>query len=120
MWKLGIGAARASSSQHFTDLELATAIHALDQRARRPTLRDRRVHIARVRTTRGNLETVSGPISKVTLAEHLWPVLDRKISRAEARGTGTRIPIVRVLDQATDLAREYLRRNMVIPLTRAD
>jgi hypothetical protein len=100
---------------HFTDRELADAIHALDSRRRRPSLPRLLDLIAEARTEHRNLESL-GAFSKVGLAESLWPVLERKIVLATKRKTVDRIPIVAVLDRATDLAREFPRRNVVIPL----
>lgn len=105
---------------HFTDHQLASAIAQLDHRDRQPALRDRARQIGRVRSRRGNIASVMGGASKVALADELWPVLQRKIERAQQRKTETRIPIVRILDRATDLARELPRRNMVIPLYEAN
>jgi hypothetical protein len=104
---------------HFTDRQLATAIASLDRRERQPTLTDRIGHVARVRAQRANLDQVLHRTSKPDLADELWPLLERKIRRAMGTRTEARIPIVRVLDRATHLAREMPRRNFVIPLRRA-
>lgn len=102
---------------HFTDLELAKAIAAFDERPRQPGLAERRSHIAKLRARRANIDKALEPWgNKVDLAEALWPVLLAKIARAEKHGTVGRIPIVRVLDRATDLANEFPRGNIVIPL----
>lgn len=100
---------------HFTDREIASAIHALDSRRRRPTMPQLVELVAEARAEQRNLESL-GAFSKVALAESLWPVLERKIVLATKRKTADRIPIVAVLDRATDLAREFPRRNVVIPL----
>lgn len=105
---------------HFTDRQLASAIARIDRRKRQPDLADRVEHVKRVRAANGNLKKVLGRTSKLELAEQLWPVLEAKIDRAVVRKTEERIPIVRVLDRATDLARELHRRNVVIPLAHAD
>jgi hypothetical protein len=100
---------------NFTDHQLARAIDAVDTRKRQPSMA-RRVELVRdARDRRGRLDDL-GVGSKTDLAEELWPVLKRKVQLAERRGTVERIPIVRVLDRATDLAREFPRRNVVIPL----
>lgn len=100
---------------NFTDREIANAIHALDSRSRRPEL-PRLVRLVKeARAEQRNLESL-GAFSKVTLAESLWPVLERKIEQRTKRGTVDRLPIVALLDRATDLAREFPRRNVVIPL----
>jgi hypothetical protein len=100
---------------NFTDRELATAIHSLDSRPRRPDLPRLRGLVSEARTEKRNLQSL-GAFSKVTLAESLWPVLERKIEQRRKRGTVDRIPVVALLDRATDLARELPRRNVVIPL----
>ena len=104
---------------HFTDRQLALAMEAVDRRVRQPARHTRIQAIRAVRSNRGNLEQVIGHASKVELAEALWHVLERKIQRAQTRNTEARIPIVRTLDLATDLAHEFPRRNLVIPLQRA-
>ena len=101
---------------HFTDRQLAGAIARLDDRPRQPSLSERTSQVGRLRTSRGNINNLIGWTSKLDLADELWPVLERKIRRAEQSKTEGRIPIVRVLDRATDLARELPRRNVVIPL----
>jgi hypothetical protein len=103
---------------HFTNIEIATAAAALDRRRRQPTLAKRVEIVAKLRAERGNLNKMLGPISKVALADELWPVLEAKIERALARGTERRIPIVRAVHQAYALATEYPRRNLVIALER--
>jgi hypothetical protein len=101
---------------HFTDRQLVTATAGLDTRSRQPSTIERAKIIARLRATGGNLETLLGGASKVRLADALWPVLEKRIQRAEERGTADRIPVVRALDRATDLARLWPRSNVVIPL----
>lgn len=102
---------------HFTDRQIAAAIAATDTRARQPT-QERLIGLVKdTRKRRGNIKSL-GVRSKSDLAEQLWPVLQQKIRRAERRGTVGRVPIVRVLDRATDLARELPRRNLVIPVER--
>ena len=100
---------------HFTDRQIATAINQLDQRERRPGLEQLTELVTATRSRQGNLGSV-GQFSKVQLAEGLWPVLERKMELARGRGTEARIPIVALLDRARDLAREFPRRNLVIPL----
>jgi hypothetical protein len=92
------------------------AIDQVDRRQNAPLLGERIKIVGRIRASRGNLDSALGGRSKIALAETLWPVLKRKIERAETRGTEQNIPIVSVLDQATDMARELPRRNVVIPL----
>lgn len=101
---------------HFTDGEIAAASDRLDQRPKAPTLEKRLAVLTKLRAKRGNLDKLLGPISKVALADELWPVLEAKIERALARKTERRIPIVRVIDQAAELASEFPRRNLVIAL----
>jgi hypothetical protein len=100
---------------HFTDRELARAINRVDRRRNAPSFKKRVEIVGRIRDSRGNLKDTLGGTSKVALAEALWPILKRKVERAEKRGTERNIAIVRVLDQATDMARGP-RRNVVIPL----
>lgn len=101
---------------HFTDRELAKAIDQVDRRRNVPPLGKRIEIVARIRASRGNLDSALGGRSKVALADALFPILKRKIERAETKGTERNISVVRVLDQATDMARELPRRNVVIPL----
>ncbi len=101
---------------HFTDLMLAEAIDALDTRTNKPSVVRLRQAIATLRVQRSNIDNVLHGVSKVDLALSLWPVLERKIKRAERRKTETRIPIVAVLDEAIQLAHELPRRNLVIDL----
>ena len=102
---------------HFTDLQLANAIASIDQAASQPTLQARTTHIGQLRAQRSNLKKALWPgASKVDLAEALWPVMLGKVKQAEKRGTVDRIPIVRVLDHATQLANEFTRGGVVIPL----
>jgi hypothetical protein len=101
---------------HFTDRELATAAAALDRRPRQLTVERRLELVAKLREQRGNLEAMLGPVSKVALADELWPLLEAKIETALERGTERRIPIVRMVHQAYQLAVEFPRRNLVIAL----
>jgi hypothetical protein len=101
---------------HFTDRQLARAAARLDRRSRQPNAEDRQRIIGQLRAKQGNLKHVLGRVSKVELAEELWPTLERKIERAKARNTERRIPIVRALDLAIDLARELPRKNLVMLL----
>ena len=103
---------------HFTDAQIAAAAAALDRRKRQPTLEKRVAIVAKLRAERGNLDKMLGPISKVALADVLWPVLEAKIERALERGTERRVPIVRAVHRAYALATEYPRRNLVIALER--
>lgn len=101
---------------HFTDRQLAVALERLDTRDRRPTLAKLIPAVGRVRSNKGNLKTVVPSLPKRRLAEELWPVLSTKIDRARLSKTEDRIPIVRVLDRALELAH---RSNVqfVIPLS---
>jgi hypothetical protein len=103
---------------HFTDRQLARALARVDPRRRQPSFDQRLRLVARARLESGSLRSVMAGVSKVDLAEELWPVLHRRIRRAERHGTEHNIPVVRVLDRATDLARELPRRNLVISLRR--
>ena len=101
---------------HFTDRQLARASARLDRRSRQPSPADRLQILGRLRTNHGNLKELLGSTSKVDLAEELWPVLEKKISRAQAKKTERRIPVVRAVDLATDLARALPRKNLVMLL----
>jgi hypothetical protein len=73
--------------------------------------------LASIRRQHGSLEALlQGRVSKVELADELWPVLERKIERSIAAGTAERIPIVRVIHRAYALAQEFPRRNFGIAL----
>jgi hypothetical protein len=99
---------------HFTDLELAKAILQLPRSTRTQSLAEARKTVAALRARNGNLASMFPHSSKGRLAEELRPVLERKLERARARDTLERMPLVRVLDRALDLAYEYPRRNLVI------
>jgi hypothetical protein len=74
--------------------------------------------VAGRRHAQGNLDSLlprGG--SKVDLADRLWPTLETKIRNAIGRATESRIPIVRVLDEAVALAYEYPRQGLVMSLT---
>lgn len=108
---------------HFTDRQIAVAVGEVYVPSKRgkkcPSLPRRTAAVANLRRTRGNLDTMLGNGSKVDLAEALWPVLERKIKRAVKVGTEHRIPVIRAIDRAGDLAHEYPRAELVIPLDRA-
>jgi hypothetical protein len=100
---------------HFTDRQIAQAITVVNSEGQLslPVLIRA---VAGVRSSHGNLKKFIGRRSKVALADELWPVLEKKIRRAERQKTMTRIPIVRVLVRATGIARELRRAHVVIPL----
>jgi hypothetical protein len=100
---------------HFTDRQIAVAADRIDRRTRKPDVARLATLIAACRQRHGNLKDVI-PVSKVRLAEELWPTLEQRVSRAEAKGTGNRIPVVRVLDRAVTLASELPRRGLVLEL----
>jgi hypothetical protein len=105
---------------HFTDLELARAIVAVHvpKRAggRRPSVTRMRKVVGKLRADRGRLDETLGSGSKVELAEALWPVLERKLDRATSERKLRRIAVVRAIDRAGELATEYPRAGLVIPL----
>jgi len=102
---------------HFTDRQLARAIDKLDQRARKPT-RDELIElVAQFRASGKNLKPLLKMSGKPELADELWPLLERKLDRALAKRTETRIPVVPVIDEAMRMAQEYGRGNTVIALT---
>lgn len=101
---------------HFTDRMLARAIDRLDRRPRKPDVVRLAEIIGGLRRSQSGIDNVLHRVSKVALADGLWPSLEQKIIRAEARNTATRIPIVSVIDEAIRLANEFPRRNLVIGL----
>lgn len=102
---------------HFTDRQLALATAQIDRRESLSL--HKRIDIAgSIRGSRGKLDPLLGKASKIDLADALWPALQMKIARAEQHGTESRIPVVRVLDRAIELAHELPRHNVVIPLER--
>jgi hypothetical protein len=101
---------------HFTDKQLAAAIATINDSVAQIPVAQLVSHVRAVRDSGGNIASLLGRRSKIDLADTLWPALEGKIRAAEQRGTQACIPIVRVLDRATGLAREIPRRNIVIPL----
>ena len=105
---------------HFTDLELAEVIHALDARTPRPSVETLRKAIASVRAKHRSLDPIlhDAGICKPAHAEALWSKLERKLIRARTRGRLDAIPVVRVIDRATRLANEWTGQNIAIALER--
>jgi hypothetical protein len=103
---------------NFTDLQLATAIASLDSRDRQPSLQERRESIARMRAKNTNLKkgALWPGISKIALAETLWPTLRQRVDTARRHGTHHRIPVIRVLDHAVDLANATHRGQVLLRL----
>ncbi|HET8895297.1 MAG TPA: hypothetical protein VFM96_14490 [Gaiellaceae bacterium] len=102
---------------HFTNLQLARAIDKLDRRPRKPP-RERLVAlISDARAANRNLKSLLHGSGKTDLAEALWPALERRLDAALANKTETRIPVVRVIDEAQAIAQEFGRGNTVIALT---
>jgi hypothetical protein len=105
---------------HFTDLELARAIVAVHMPKRaggkRPSVDAMRQVVGKLRAERGRLDETLGKGSKVELAEALWPVLERKLERATSERKLRRIAVVRAIDRGGELATEYPRAGLVIPL----
>jgi hypothetical protein len=98
---------------NFTDGQLNRAVANARRGRSQP---DRTAKIKELRENRGNLNEVLGSrTSKPQLAEALWPILEQKIERARKRNTHLRIPVVRALGQARDMARKP-HSNLVIPL----
>jgi hypothetical protein len=109
---------------HFTDRQIANAIGKAYLPAKKgkscPSLPRRIKAVGALRKKHGRLDELLGAGSKLALAEALWPVLERKIERASKAGTERRIPVVRAIDRAGELAHEYPRAELVIPLERAN
>jgi hypothetical protein len=99
---------------HFKDRQIAQAFLRIPGRHTTKSVDDLAAIVKTLRVERGNLESVNRRISKVALANELWPVLERKITSAERRGTAEQIPIIRILDRAFRLAGEFPSRNLVI------
>jgi hypothetical protein len=100
---------------HFTDREIAAAILRLYSHRELRTLADMTAEVVQLRRCRGNLsKLLPTRSSKVSLAKELLPVLERKIKRVEASGTATKVPLVKVLERAVELAYAYPRKNLVI------
>lgn len=100
---------------HFTDREIAKTINKLDESPRRPSYERLVGVVADTRARRGPLDPLLR-MSKPEFANALWPMLETKIERALARGTEHRIPVVRVLIRAVDLASEWPRGGFAIPI----
>ena len=101
---------------HFTDRQISAAIDRLDPGPRKPDLATLITRVAGIRERHANLDEVLHRVSKVDLADALWPTLESKIKAAVRRKTDGRIPVVQVLDEALRLAHEYPRRNLVLSL----
>jgi hypothetical protein len=86
----------------------------LDRRPDRPSVAERARRLRRVRAKQNKIGPLMPGISKVDLARALWPVLEAKVERR-----GSRVPIVRVLERAIELAEEWPRGNVAIPLRAA-
>lgn len=103
---------------HFTDRELAKAIIALYKGKKDLSLEKVIISVSMQRKHRGNIDNVwkkSGFISKVDLANHLWPILEKKIRESK---NPLRIPIVRILLKANKVAIRTHRRHVGIKLTK--
>ena len=102
---------------HFTDRQLTTTIDRIDDRDRKPSFGRLLELVAQTRARRGNLnELLHGP-SKLDLADALWPILERRLVRGRGAGSSSRrVPIVRVLDHALELAHEFGRGSIVLAL----
>lgn len=101
---------------HFTDAQIARAILRLDPRAAKPTLQQLLARVASLRASKGNLGNLLFRTSKLDLADELWPLLERRLERVRTGADGRRIPIVRVLDHALELAHEFGRGRIVLAL----
>jgi hypothetical protein len=108
--------ASATHCCHQLNVE-ARAIDKLDQRARKPTREKLIELVAQFRASGKNLKPLLKMSGKPELADELWPLLERKLDRALAKRTETRIPVVPVIDEAMRMAQEYGRGNTVIALT---
>jgi hypothetical protein len=97
---------------HFTDRELAKAIISLYKGKKNLSLEETVVNISTLRKNRENIDKIwekSGYISKVDLANYLWPILENKIVKSK---NPLRIPIVRIVLKAGHVAGRTHRRNV--------
>jgi hypothetical protein len=99
---------------HFTDRQIASAMLKVPGWRRKHSIAEMSAIVAGLRMKRANLATAVPSGRKLVLAEQLWPILETKLRRAEARKTADRIPVVGVLDHALDLAQAFPRRGLVI------
>lgn len=98
---------------HFSDTELARALAAVKRRQTQLKLSELRARVQAERNRHGNLKNLLGGSSKITLAKHLWPVLLKKIEKAQARDSLLKVPVCRTLIEAVELAVEYPRSSLV-------
>lgn len=101
---------------HFTDRQIARAINRLDSRQRKPTFEKLVELVAGTRAWRANLDELLHGVSKLDLADELWPLLERRLVRSRESPNLRRIPIVRVLDRALELAHQFGRGRVVLAL----
>jgi hypothetical protein len=103
---------------NFTDREIAAAISRL--RGSPGGVRADQVTKARKSKHPGSelKRILKGPptIEKTQLAEALWPVLSRRIAKAQAAGKPDSTPMLRVVIRAAHLAIESPRSNLAIRL----
>jgi hypothetical protein len=97
---------------HFDDSELVAAIRSVRIDGDRLDLAGLEADVAEARARRTGLKGVLNGASKVKLADALWPTLEAKLSGPN----GDSLPIVRIVDLATELAHEHPRRGALIEL----
>lgn len=103
---------------HFSDEELADGLLAIA-----PNGPDRAVVLRRVaeaRMSKENLRKVwqhdwlPPRPSKTRLADHLWPLLSKKIRAAQEAGSTGGVPILATVREAMQVATQYLRHHRVV------
>lgn len=101
---------------HFSDQQIARAMGVVDRRARQPSVNERTKQVQACRRRRGNLRELMPHTSKLDLTDELWPVLERRLVRSTTKGTERRVPAVRILDRAVELASQIHGHNIVLEL----
>ncbi len=110
---------------HFSDQELAEGVeHACRLQGLTPRGQIRESHVEAIRRDpaqnveklwrTGRLGKEAKKLSKLHLAEALWPMLEAKIRSAIDEGTQADIPVVRVIQRAVDTALRVHRQNVII------
>lgn len=103
---------------HFADGEIA---RALDRAYRRkfgqaPTHRTSAAEVRQARANRPDIGRIRNGrrLSKVSVAQELWPVLDRKIASAIAAGNPSSVPIAGVALRVAELIQRISRRTFML------
>ena len=105
---------------HFSDRQLARAILATVEAPAGVTLSSVQTQVAILRKSGANLKKIwrdwpDPQPTKLAMWEHLWPVLERRITRADRTRSAEGIPVVRIAFEALRIA--TLPRHVVLRLT---